>query len=74
MRSYVPYLYLLLFLLVLGLCGGLAVFPFDFVRRGVLGGRVKLLHSLSTVPYAGSALQSHKTLYVSECSFMYVTF
>jgi hypothetical protein len=37
-----------------GLCGAVAVFPFDFVRRGVIQGPVKLVHSLSTVPYAGT--------------------
>ena len=36
-----------------GLLGAVSVFPFDFVRRGVIKGRVGLSHSLSTVPYAG---------------------
>ena len=35
-----------------GILGASSVFPFDFVRRGVLQGRVTLMHSLSTVPYA----------------------
>ena len=29
------------------------MFPFDFVRRGVIQGKVKLRHGMSTVPYAG---------------------
>jgi len=36
-----------------GFLGAASVFPFDFVRRGVIAGRVTLRHSLSTVPYAG---------------------
>jgi len=36
-----------------GLFGASAVFPFDFVRRGVIQGKVKLRHGMSTVPYAG---------------------
>jgi len=36
-----------------GFLGAAAVFPFDFVRRGVIQGKVKFSHSLSTVPYAG---------------------
>jgi len=36
-----------------GFLGASSVFPFDFVRRGVIQGRVTLRHSLSTVPYAG---------------------
>lgn len=36
-----------------GFCGATSVFPFDFVRRGVLHDqKLKLRHSLSTVPYA----------------------
>ena len=33
--------------------GAVSVYPFDFVRRGVILGKVSLRHSLSTVPYAG---------------------
>jgi len=36
-----------------GFFGAAAVFPFDFVRRGVIQGKVKFSHSLSTVPYSG---------------------
>jgi len=36
-----------------GLLGAAAVFPFDFVRRGVLS-RATFRHSLSTVPYAAT--------------------
>ena len=38
---------------LLGFLGAGAVFPFDFVRRGVIQGQIKFRHSLSTVPYAG---------------------
>merc|ERR1712059_218916 len=36
-----------------GFLGAASVFPFDFVRRGVMPGKVLFRHSLSTVPYAG---------------------
>jgi len=36
-----------------GFIGAASVFPFDFVRRGVMPGKVLFRHSLSTVPYAG---------------------
>jgi len=35
-----------------GFLGAGAVYPFDFVRQGVIQG-IKFRHSLSTVPYAG---------------------
>ncbi len=38
-----------------GLLGGLSVYPFDFVRQGVLAAsksKLKLIYNLSTVPYA----------------------
>jgi len=36
-----------------GFLGAASVFPFDFVRRGVIQGKIKFRHSLSTVPYSG---------------------
>eukprot|EP00092_Neocalanus_flemingeri_P006685 GFUD01007220.1.p1 GENE.GFUD01007220.1~~GFUD01007220.1.p1 ORF type:complete len:177 (-),score=43.65 GFUD01007220.1:877-1407(-) len=36
-----------------GFLGAASVFPFDFVRRGVIAGKLTLRHGLSTVPYAG---------------------
>jgi len=36
-----------------GFLGAASVFPFDFVRRGVIAGKLSLRHGLSTVPYAG---------------------
>jgi len=38
---------------VAGLLGAASVYPFDFVRRGVIQGKINFSHSLSTVPYAG---------------------
>merc|ERR1739847_254464 len=37
-----------------GFFGAAAVYPFDFVRRGVIKGRASFLHNLSTVPYAAT--------------------
>jgi hypothetical protein len=41
-----------------GICGGVAVFPFDFVRAAVMSQKLplsmRLLHSLSAVPYASA--------------------
>ena len=40
---------------VSGLLGAASVYPFDFVRSGVLTSeKVRFRHSLSTVPYAGT--------------------
>eukprot|EP00088_Acartia_fossae_P042561 TRINITY_DN4471_c0_g1_i1.p1 TRINITY_DN4471_c0_g1~~TRINITY_DN4471_c0_g1_i1.p1 ORF type:complete len:167 (-),score=18.64 TRINITY_DN4471_c0_g1_i1:86-586(-) len=36
-----------------GFLGAASVFPFDFVRRGVIQGKIQFRHSLSTVPYSG---------------------
>jgi len=37
-----------------GLCASVSLFPFDFVRAGVVSGRKRFLAAGSTVPYAGA--------------------
>ncbi|XP_075242490.1 uncharacterized protein LOC142337233 [Convolutriloba macropyga] len=47
---------------IAGLCGAASVYPFDFVRRGVIEGQFKFRHSLSTVPYAAAFFGLYFTL------------